>query len=163
MLVEKLIVHEDGGLDIMLKGNIHELSNNYFKVNETTLNKSKKYLYEFIESHQQRFTKDECVIYLRNKGIKTSYYAVSKIINEEIGEMIEYSALQRGYKIIKPIEEIECVLKNVIGRKCATQCSTEPNTVVDTVGRLCNNNVSFELLMQICNWTKSTQYKKTIF
>lgn len=163
MLVEKLIVHEDGGLDIMLKGNIHELSNNYFKVNETTLNKSKKYLYEFIESHQQRFTKDECVIYLRSKGIKTSYYAVSKIINEEIGEMIEYSALRRGYKIIKPIEEIECVLKNVIGRKCATQCSTESNTVVDTVGRLCNNNVSFELLMQICNWTKSTQYKKNIF
>ena len=128
------------------------------------LNKNKKYLYEFIELHQQRFTKDECVIYLRSKGVKTSYHTVSKIINEEIGEMIEYSALRRGYKIIKPIEEIECVLlKNVIGRKSLTQCSAESNTVVDTAGRLCNNNVNFELLMQICNWTKSTQYKKNIF
>jgi hypothetical protein len=147
MLVDRMVAYEDGGLDIFLKGKLHELSHNYFKVNETTLNKNRAHLYEFIAAHPEQFTKGECTLYVKDKGIKTSYKVISNIINDEIGDMVEYSAAQHGYRLIKPIEDVERVLlKN--------------NIIVDTTRWLCHNNDIFEILISI---SKDFGTKKYLF
>jgi hypothetical protein len=147
MLVDRMVAYEDGGLDIFLKGKLHELSHNYFKVNETTLNKNRAHLYEFIAAHPEQFTKGECTLYVKDKGIKTSYKVISNIINDEIGDMVEYSAAQHGYRLIKPIEDVgRVLLKN--------------NIIVDTTRWLCHNNDIFEILISI---SKDFGTKKYLF
>lgn len=165
MLVDKLIAHEDGGIDIFLRGNLHELSHNYFKVSDTALNKNKMYLYEFIAKHQEKFSKPECMLYIRDKGIKTSYRLVSKIINEEIGDLVEYDASTHGYKLIKPLETIERILLRniVVGKDKLIRGLDKSNIVGNTTRWTTYNNVNFDVLTQICNWAKSMQYKKNIF
>ena len=81
MLVKKIIVHEDSGIDIYLNGDLHRLSNNYFKVSDTRINKIKKHLFDYIAAHPEKFTKDECTIYVKKQGVKVHYKIISKIIN----------------------------------------------------------------------------------
>lgn len=146
MLVDKLVVHDDSGIDIYLKGNLHELSYNYFKVNETTINKTKKYLYEYIAKNPEKFTKGDCTLYIKDKGIKTNYKIISRIINEDLGDMVELREMMHGYRLIKPIEEVKSVLLS--------------NIVVGAAERLHHNNVKFEILINISNWI-SRDFSKT--
>ena len=149
MLVEKIIVHEDGGVDIFLKGNLHEFSNSYFKINENRMNKMKKHLCDYIISHPDKFTKGDCTTYIKEHGVETNYKIISKIINTELKDMVELRPCAHGYKLIVSTYEVERVLLS--------------NIVVGTARCLRNNNVDFDFLIQICDWAEGMQYKKNIF
>ena len=137
MLIDKIIVHADSGIDILLKGDLHKLSNNYFKVNETRINKIKKYLCEFIEANPEKFTKDECTVYVKDKGVKVHYKIISKIINEELGDMVELREMRHGYRLIAPIEDVKRVLLS--------------NIVDSTIGCLHYNNEENEKHKELFN------------
>ena len=148
MLIDKIIVHDDSGIDIFLKGDLHKLSNNYFKVNETRGNKIRKHLFDFIAAHPDKFTKDQCTVYVKDKGIKVNYKIISKIINEEIGDMVELREMRHGYRIIAPIEDIKRVLLS--------------NIVVSTAELFNHNNV-ISVITAISYWIDGTRYKKNKF
>ena len=148
MLIDKIIVHEDSGVDIILKGDLHKLSNNYFKVNETRENKIRKYLYEFIAANPEKFTKDECTVYVKDKGVKVHYKIVSKIINEELADMVELREMRRGYRLIAPIEDVERVLlRNIVASR----------------KRLFDHDNVISIITKIQEWISCVTYKKNRF
>lgn len=148
MLVDKIIVHDDSGIDIYLKGDLHKLSNNYFKVSETRINKIKKHLFDFIAAHPDKFTKDQCTIYVKEQGVKVHYKIISKIINEELGNMVELREMRHGYRLTAPIEDIERALLS--------------NIVASRTELLRHNNV-ISIITEISNWIDGAKYKKNKF
>ena len=131
------------------------------------------YLYEYIANHQDKFTKDECTLYIKSKGIKTNYKIISRIINDELGDMVELREMRHGYRLIAPIQDIERVLLSniVIG---AGECLHNNNVVSDkrmepidiVVSRarwLPLNNVTISLLETISNWVQGIQPKNYRF
>jgi hypothetical protein len=166
-LVDKLVVYEDSGIDIYLKGNLHELSKNYFKVNETAMDKTKMYLYEYIAHHQDKFTKDECTLYVKNKGVKTNYKIISRIINDELGDMVELREMRHGYRLTAPLQDIERVLLGniVVGAiECLRFSSVEKSEAIDDVVRRYRRlPITFELLTKISDWTQGLQPKNYRF
>ena len=173
MLVDRLVVYEDSGVDIYLKGNLHELSQNYFKVNETAMNKTKMYLYEYIANHQDKFTKDECTLYVKDKGVKTNYKIISRIINEELGNMVELREMRHGYRLTAPLQDVERVLLGniVVGaEKCLYSNNVKYgermesiDNIVSREKRLPLNNVTFALLAKISDWTQGLQPQNNRF
>lgn len=149
MLVDKIMVHEDSGVDIYLRGNLHELCNNYFKVNETRMNKIKKYLYEYIRMNPDKFTKDACTVYVKDHGVKVNYKIISRIINEDLNGMVELREMRHGYRLTAPIEEVERILIN--------------NIVADTAECLYSNNVKYgermESINNVVSAAESLHYK----
>ena len=53
-IVDRIVVHEDGGLDIYLKGNLHELCTNYIQIKNTNKGKILATTLEYIEKHQEQ-------------------------------------------------------------------------------------------------------------
>lgn len=149
MLVEKIVVHQDSGVDIHLKGNLHELSMNYFKVSETETNTIKRHIYDYIKFNQNGFAKTDCTAYVIEQGVKTNYKVISRIINEDLYGLVAYYKNEHCYKALVPIEEIGASLL--------------PNIVVGTARWLHHNSVTMELLCNICDWASSTEYKKHMF
>ena len=161
MLIDKIIVHDDSGIDIILKGDLHKLSNNYFKVNETRGNKIRKHLYEFIAANPEKFTKDECTVYVKEKGVKVHYKIISKIINEELGDMVELREMRHGYRLIAPIEDVERVLlRNIVNGGTESlrynNGKVSDNIVAGGTGYFCYNIDIFSVLTKISNWVNST-------
>lgn len=172
-LVDKLVVYEDSGIDIYLKGNLHELSKNYFKVSETTMNKTKMYLYEYIANHQDKFTKDECTLYIKNKGIKTNYKIISRIINDELGDLVELREMRHGYRLTAPIQDVERILLNniVIGaEECLHYNNVNSDKRMESIDIIVSktrwlplNNVKISLLEKISDWVQGVQPKNYRF
>ena len=190
-LVDKLVVYEDSGIDIYLKGNLHELSKNYFKVNETTMNKTKMYLYEYISQHPEKFTKDACTLYVKSKGVKTNYKIISRIINQELGDMVQLREMMHGYRLIAPIEDVAKVLlnnivvgarewlhsnnveysermefiNNVIGAKERVRSNSvkQYEAIEDIISKYRRLPATFELLTKISDWTQGLQPKNHRF
>ena len=148
MLVDKIIVHDDSGIDIFLKGDLHKLSHNYFKVSETRINKIKKHLFDFIAANPDKFTKDQCTVYVKDKGVKVHYKIISKIINEELGDMVELREMRHGYRLVAPIEDVKRVLLS---------------NIVDSTAEQFNHNNVMSVISSISEWVDYTRYKKNKF
>lgn len=151
MLVDKINVYEDGGLDIYLKGNLHDLCNNYFKVGASKIRKIKELLYEFILKDPEKIITRNAAFYMREQGIKLTFESLSKIVKEELLEqgIIQRNPMNRGYKLIADVKELERVLigDNVIGY---TRWEG-------------NNDVIFKIAESIGLWIGDISYKKTVF
>ena len=167
MLIDKIIVHDDSGIDIFLKGDLHKLSNNYFKVSETRGNKIRKHLFDFISANQDKFTKDQCTVYIKDQGVKVHYKIVSKIINEELGEMVELREMRHGYRLVAPIEDVKRVLlANIVtgaGESFVHNNDKISNNIVASTAGLFNNNNVISIITEISNWVEGTKYKKNKF
>lgn len=148
MLVDKIVVHEDTGIDIYLKGDLHKICDNYFRVTDSHKNRLRKLIYDCIIERQEKFTTNECEVYIRAHGYKISYKKVSKILKEELlaNELIEIRPMNHGYKLIVTPDELKAKFI--------------PHTVVDISRRLCNNNDIFEVLIQTNEWIKKIEYEK---
>lgn len=167
MLVDKIIVHDDSGIDIFLKGDLHKLSNNYFKVSETRTNKIKKHLFDYIAAHPKKFTKDECTVYVKEQGIKVHYKIISKIINEELFDLVELREMRHGYRLVGDIEDVRRILLgNIIGGAMESfnhnNDKISNNIIASSMGRLCYNNV-ISVISAISEWVEGTRYKKNKF
>ena len=167
MLVEKLVIYDDGGLDIYLKGDLHKLCNNYFKVSENRANKIRKHLFDFIASHPDKFTKDQCTVYVKEQGVKVHYKIISKIINEEIGDMVELREMRHGYKLIKPIEDVRRVLLGNIDVSAIELFDHNndkvSNNIVASGKRPFSYNNVISVITAIVDWVDGTKYKKHKF
>ena len=146
-LIDRINVHEDGGLDIFLKGNLHELCTNYFKMGDTKIRKIKSLLYEFILQDTQKIITRNAAFYMRENGIKLTFESLSKIVKEELlnAGLIAKNPMNRGYRLIADISEIERVL---IG-----------NNVVDYTRWLCHNCDIFGILNSINEWVARVEYE----
>ena len=151
MLVEKIIVHEDGGLDIYLKGNLHDLCNNYFKVGASKIRKIKELLYEFILKDTDKIVTRNAAFYIREQGLSLTFESLSKIVKEELLEqgIVQRNPMNRGYKLIADVKELERVLLG--------------DNVVGSARWKGNNSVIFKIAESIGLWIGDISYKKTIF
>jgi hypothetical protein len=131
------------------------------------MNKTKMYLYEYITNHQEKFTKDECTLYVKNKGVKTNYKIISRIINNELGYMVELREMRHGYRLTAPLQDVERVLLGniIIG---AVECLHTDNvknyeSIENIVSKYRRLPATFELLTKISDWTQGLQPKNYRF
>ena len=112
-------------------------------------------------------------LYIKNKGIKTNYKIISRIINDELGDLVELREMRHGYRLIAPIQDVERILLNniVIG---AEECLHSNNVnsdkrmesidiVVSRKRWLPLNNVKISLLEKISDWVQGAKPKNYRF
>ena len=147
LLVDKIIVHEDTGIDIYLKGDLHKICNNYFMVSESKRDKMKRLTYDFIMQNPKKFITNDGAIYIRERGIKISYKTFSQLIKEELlaDGMIKVRPMNHGYELVASPEELRARLI--------------PNIDVDISRWLCNNNDVFAVLNKINEWIERIKYE----
>lgn len=140
LLVDKIVVHEDSGVDIYLKGDLHKITNNYFKVGHKKETLVKKYLCEFILKNPNKFITNDAAIYIRDRGVKISYGKISNILKNELlpANLIKIRPMNHGYELIGSEEELKRYLT--------------PNIDAYIGGWLQHNSEFFETLVRINNW-----------
>lgn len=154
MMVDKIVVYEDTGIDIYLKGDLHKLANNYFKVSDNKLSKTKKLTYDFIMNQPDGFNTGEGHVYMREHGLVISYKKFSEFLKDELLSQgyIKIKPQNRGYRLIASEEELRAKLL--------------PNNVAGISSGQGYNNEVFELLISISNWISSIKTfsgKKKLF
>lgn len=147
LLVDKIVVHEDTGIDIYLKGDLHKICNNYFRVSESKKDTIKRLTYGFIMQSPQKFTTNDGAIYIRNNGVKIAYKTFSKLLKEELlaDGLIKVRPMNHGYELVATPEELKARLI--------------PNIDVDISRWLCNNNEIFAVLKAINEWMDRIKYE----
>lgn len=152
LLVEKIVVYEDTGIDIYLKGDLHKITDNYFKIGEKKFDKMKQLLYDFIMQNPKKFALVDAVVYMREHGLNTSHRTISRLFKEKILDngMAKIRKSNHGYELIATTEELK---------------STLIPCIVDGRARwLQHNNDIFEILVKISDWISSIQdTKKDLF
>lgn len=148
LLIDKIIVHDDSGIDIYLRGNLHKICNNYFKVERTKKMKIKKLVCDVILENPEKFTIGQCLEKIRNEGMTIAYKTISKILKEDLldNNIIEIRSMNHGYRLIGSNEELKSKLLF--------------NTIVAKADAYVNNNDIFEVLMKINDWIIEIAYNK---
>lgn len=152
LLVDKIVVYEDTGLDIYLKGNLHEVTNNYFKIGMKKYDKMKSLICDFILQSPEKFALTDAIVYLKENGVGVSHRTVSQLFRDELlsDNMIKLRKSNRGYELLASKDDLICKLKS--------------HTVYDRGRWLRNNNETFELLVKISDWiTELSDNKKYLF
>lgn len=154
MIVDKIVVYEDTGIDIYLKGDLHKLASNYFKVSDNKMTKTKKLTYDFIMNSPEKFNTSEGHVYMREHGLVISYKRFSEFLKEELLSQgfIKIRPQNRGYKLIASEEELRAKLLH--------------NNVTSIASGQGYNNEAFDLLVTINNWIdgiKTKVNKKNLF
>lgn len=142
LLVDRIVVYEDSGIDIYLNGNLHEITNNYFKIGMRKYDQMKALICDFILQSPEKFALTDAIVYLKENGIGVSHRTVSKLFKDELlsSNMIKLRKSNRGYELLATEEELICKLKT--------------NIVYDRSRWLRHNNETFKLLIEINNWIK---------
>lgn len=142
LLIDKVVVYEDSGIDIYLNGNLHEVTNNYFKIGMRKYDQMKELVCDFILQSPEKFALTDAIVYLRENGIGVSHKTVSKLFKDELlsNNIIKLRKSNRGYELLATEEELICKLKSHI--------------VYDRSRWLRHNNETFKLLININNWIK---------
>lgn len=140
LLIDKILVHEDGGVDIYLKGDLHKIANNYFKVGHKKETLVKRYLCEFILKNPKKFITNDAAVYIRDNGVKISYGKISKILKNELlpANLIKIRPMNHGYELIGSETDLKSYLT--------------PNIDAYIGGWLRYNSEIFETLTNISNW-----------
>ena len=70
-IVEKIVVHEDDGLDIYLKGDLHELCTNYIQFKSSSKEAMVAGMIEYMELHADKpVIQKRCEQYVRAQGVR---------------------------------------------------------------------------------------------
>lgn len=148
LLVDKIVVHEDTGIDIYLKGDLHKLCNNYFHVSESNYDMLKKLTYEFIMKNPSKFTTNEGEVYVREHGIPISYKRFSKLLRDELvtNNLIKIRPMNHGYELIASPEELKAQLI--------------PNNIANIGRSICSNSEIFAVLFEISEWIEGIKYSQ---
>lgn len=147
-IVDKIIVHEDGGLDIYLKGNLHELCTNYIQIKNTNKGKILSTTLDYIEKHQEQFSPTAAFEYVKiyHRIGYNNYIKVFNILQDYFEPNVGYN---KGYRLKVPFEK----LKHDFDYHIIDYDSTWVR----------NNNVTIEMIAKICKWVQGLQYKKNRF
>ena len=148
LLVDKIVVHEDTGIDIYLKGDLHKLCNNYFHVSESNYDMLKRLTYEFIMKNPSKFTTNEGEVYVRQHGMQISYKRFSKLLRDELvaNNLIKIRPMNHGYELIASPDELKAQLI--------------PNNIANIGRSVCSNSEIFAVLFEINEWVKKIEYSK---
>lgn len=148
LLVDKIVVYEDTGIDIYLKGDLHKLCNNYFHVSGSSYDMLKRLTYDFIMQNPKKFTTNEGEVYVREHGMRISYKRFSKLLKDELlsNGLIKIRPMNHGYELIATQEELKARLI--------------PNNVANIGGWLCDNCDIFAVLIKTNEWIESIKYER---
>lgn len=152
-IVKKIIVHEDGGLDIFLKGNLHELCTNYLQMKSLDKDKILQEIIGYIEQHPDRTSQTKAWKYARAQGCRIGFENFSKVfsilINLKYVEANE--GYNKGYRLIKSIQVLKDDFRN--------------NIVTEDTVRVTKNSVTIRIINKICEWIRDIEQtkKKNVF
>jgi len=148
-IVEKIIVHEDEGMDIFLKGDLHELCTNYIQFKNANKEAIVKKMIQYLELHaNQTIVKKKCEAYIRAQGVRFDTHIFSKLYDNMItAGYLQQIASRKG-----------CIVVNADNLKQAV----ENNTVLSYSRRVVELSVTIQFLHKICKWYKDIKpkYKK---
>ena len=152
IIIDKITVYEDGGLDIYLKGNLHELCTNYLQMKNLDKDKILEEVINYIEKFPNNITPTKAWRYARSQGCRIGFENFNKIFQRLVNfGYMKPKGYNKGYALLKPIE----VLKNDFSNHTVTEC---------TVG-VTKKCVTIRIINQICEWVRSLEQtkKKNIF
>ena len=141
-IVEKIIVHEDDGLDIYLKGDLHELCTNYIQFKSSSKEAIVEAMVQYMTIHiREPIIQKRCEKYVRAQGVRFDTTVFQKLYNN----MIEAGYLER----ISPRKG--CLVKDIDKLKQALK----DDTVMAYTSRCQKNIVTMQFLYQIYQWHKN--------
>lgn len=145
-IVDRIIVHEDDGLDIYLKGDLHELCTNYIQFKSSSKEEIVESIIKYATLHiGEPIMQKKCEKYTRAQGVRFDTTVFQKLYNN----MIEAGYLER----ISPRKG--CIVKDIDKLKQALK----DDTVMAYTSRCQHHIVTMQLLMKIHNWHKSIKPK----
>lgn len=151
MIVDHIVVHEDGGVDIFLRGNLHELCTNYIIRKKTNLAQVLEATIEYIQKHPNQIMKSKACAYTRLCGNQISngnYSIIFQALVDE-GYLVANEGYHTGYRVV----DLDKLINDA-----------KPNIIVDDAPRVHNNIVTLEIILNIQKWISDICYnKKALF
>ena len=147
-IVDRIVVHEDSGLDIYLKGNLHELCTNYIQFKASDKQKIIYYTIEYIEKNPTKIVQSAIHQYCKAHGCRIRVENYKKILQLLVndGHLVSNGGQKKGYRLATSIDELkQCYLDNIVGTSTPW---------------LRHNNVTYELIEKINKWINATKDKK---
>ena len=152
-IVDKIIIHEDDGMDIFLKGDLHELCTNYIQFKSSSRKAIVENMVKYMEMHiDEPIIKKKCEKYVRAQGVRFDTNIFSKLY---------HNMIDCGY--IEPISKVKgnrkgCRVVDVDKLKQAMQ----DDTVMAYSTRCERRSVTIEFLHKVYKWYIGTKpkYKK---
>ena len=147
-IVEKIIIHEDDGMDIYLKGNLHELCTNYIQYKNSNREAIVMAIANYAETHMDCVMKKKCEKYIRANGLRFDTMAYSKLFDLLIANgYLQKISERKGCRVID-IDRLKLAHKD--------------NNVVAYTKCCRKNIVTMQLLKSIYQWHKNgkTRFKK---
>lgn len=147
-IVDRIVVHEDSGLDIYLKGNLHELCTNYIQFKASDKQKIIYYTIEYIEKNPTKIVQSAIHQYCKAHGCRIRVENYKKILQLLVndGHLVSNGGQKKGYRLATNIDELkQCYLDNIVGTSTPW---------------LRHNNVTYELIEKINKWINATKDKK---
>lgn len=151
-IIDKIVVHEDSGMDIYLKGNLHELCTNYIQYKMTDKEKVLATTLDYIKTTPNYIVPTTAWKYSRAQGIRIGYpnYFNTFRILIETGYVVQNEGYNKGYRLSGAFEDLYNDFKN---------------NIIDYASSLVtNNNVTIEIIRKISAWIDTiTNKKKNVF
>ena len=143
-IVDRIIVHEDDGLDIYLKGDLHELCTNYIQFKSSSKEAIVDAIIKYATLHVgEPIMQRRCEKYARAQGVRFDTIVFSKLYNNMVDAgYLERISPRKGC-LVKDIEKLKQALKD--------------DTVMAYTSRCQHHVVSMQLLIKIHNWHKSSK------
>ena len=143
-IVEKIIVHEDDGLDIYLKGDLHELCTNYIQFKSSSKEAIVESIIKYATLHVgEPILQRRCEKYARAQGVRFDTTVFAKLYNNMIDAgYLERISPRKGC-LVKDIDKLKQALKD--------------DTVMAYTPRCQHHIVTMQLLIKIHNWHKSSR------
>lgn len=146
-IVKKILVYDDGGLDIYLKGNLHELCTNYIQMKNLDKDKILEETIGFIEKFPDNVSPTRGWKYVRTQGVRIGFENYNKIFQRLVSfGYLKAKGYNKGYTLLKPIE----VLKDDFAN----------NIVAESAVRVTKNSVTIRIINKICEWVRSIEQTK---
>ena len=150
IIIDKIMVHEDGGLDIFLKGNLHELCTNYIQYKATNKEKIIGCIIEYAKDHKDCIIATKVESYTRLCGYRISKQSFARLLRMLVkkGYLVENSGYHNGYRVVDLDKFIDAYKSGI---------------VIDEAPRVKHNIVTLELINKICAWVRTTKTVKKLF
>ena len=145
-IVDKIIVHEDDGLDIFLKGDLHELCTNYIQFKSSSKEAIVEAIVKYATLHAgEPIMQKKCEKYARAQGVRCDTIVFAKLYNNMIDAgYLERISPRKGC-LVKDIDKLKQALKD--------------DTVMAYTSRCQKNIVTMQFLLHICQWHKAIKPK----
>ena len=146
-IVKKILVYDDGGLDIYLKGNLHELCTNYIQMKNLDKDKILEETIGFIEKFPDNVSPTRGWKYVRTQGVRIGFENYNKIFQRLVSfGYLKAKGYNKGYTLLKPIE----VLKDDFAN----------NIVAESSVRVTKKCVTIKIINKICEWVRNIEQTK---